>query len=187
MDFDNVIKKRASIRKFSSKKPKIENITQAIEAANMAPAPGNLQSLRFIIIENPETIEKIAEACQQSFVSQAHFLVVICSDPTQVERNYERRAKRYIKHHVGAAVENFLLKLIDLGLDSCWVGAFSDTTIKNLLRIPDNVDVEVVLPVGYKLVTDHKKQRNKQTLENRVFFETWKNKQKVPYRKVGEH
>ena len=47
MDFDKVVKKRASVRKFSSKKPKPEKITELIKTANLAPAPGNLNILMF--------------------------------------------------------------------------------------------------------------------------------------------
>jgi len=187
MDFEKVIKKRASIRRYSSKKPKIELIIKAIEFANLAPSPGNMPILRFIIIEKPELIEQIAKACQQPFVKQAPFLVVICSDSKHIDKAYDIRAKKYIKQHAGASIENFLLKITEMKLASCWVGAFSDNTIKNALKIPEDIEVEAVLPVGYQVVTDHSRQSKKSQLENRVFFEIWKNKHKIPYRKVGEH
>ena len=187
MDFDKVIQKRASIRGYSGKKPQIEKIIKAIEAANKAPTPGNLQLLSYTIIEKPETIQKIAQACQQEFVQQAPFVVVVCSKPKHCERLYDKKGKIYLRQHAGAAIENFLLKIIDLGLSSCWVGAFSEVTLKTLLRIPEDIDIEAVLPIGYKLVFDKTTQKRKPHLENRVFFEVYKNKHKYPYKKVGEH
>ena len=187
MDFNTVIKNRASIRNYSQKKPKYDKIIDAIEAANLAPSPGNLPILKFIIIEDEETIEKIAQACQQSFIKKAQVLVVICSDSKNIGRMYEKRADKYIKHHAGAAIENFLLKITDMKLASCWVGAFSDTTIKNALKIPDNIQVEAVLPIAYPSKTDKTKQKSKPNLGNIVFFDVWNNKYKKPIRKTGTH
>ena len=34
-------------------------------------------------------------------------------------------------------------------LASCWVGAFSETTLKHLLKIPAGINIEVVLPIAY--------------------------------------
>ena len=78
----------------------------------------------------------------QSFIADAPFIVVVCSDKKEAELLYEERAERYVKHHVGAAIENFLLKITDLGLASCWIGAFSDNAIKDILEIPEDIHIE---------------------------------------------
>jgi len=175
MQLDEAIKKRASIKRFSTKKVKIEKVIEAIEYANHAPSPGNLPILRYIVIENRETIEKISIACQQAFVRDAHFLVIVCSDSKKSDIMYDERSKKYVSQHAGAAIENFLLKIVELGLVSCWVGAFSDITIRDILNIPDNIEIEAVLPVSYQHELDKHKQKNKPPLDARLFFETWKN------------
>ena len=168
-----------TIRKFKGK-PEIDQVLRCIEAANLAPSPGNLSILKYIIIEELETINKISEACQQDFIEDAAFVVVICSDKKRVEKMYEEHTNTYIKHHSGAAIENFLLKIADLGLASCWIGAFSDETLKTLLRISDDIDIEAVLPIGF----GKGKQEKKPNLAPKVFFEKWKNKSRKPSRKV---
>ena len=87
---------------------------------------------------------------------------------------FEERAEKYIKQHAGAAIENFLLKITDLGLVSCWIGAFSDLTVKNILRIPDEIDVEAILPVAYesKELKNKARQRIKPDLRARTFFKS---------------
>lgn len=186
MEFKKVIKERTSRRKYSSKKPKLEQVMELIEAANLAPSPGNLQILRYILVEDEKQIEKIAEACQQDFIKKAQILVVICSDPKNTERAYDKRAKKYIRQHAGAAIENFLLKATDMGLASCWVGAFVEFTIKNILNIPDHVDVEAVLTVGNKLITDRTKQKRKPELYERIWFGQYGNKYQKPFRTAYE-
>lgn len=185
MDFDKVIKTRASIRNYSNKEVKYDKIIDAVESASLAPSPGNLQILKFIIIEDKETIEKMSRACQQEFISSAPVVIVVCSDSKNVERMYDKRAERYIKQTAGASIENFLLKITDMKLASCWIGAFSDITIKNLLKIPDNIEIEAVLPIAYPL---HKaKQKPKPNLGNMVYFDEYGNKYQKKPRITGTH
>src|SRR3989344_5357991 len=104
MDFDKVIKKRASIKDYSDKEVKYDKIIDAIESANLAPSPGNISIIRYIIVEDKETINKIADACQQDFIKDAPVIVVVCSDLQRVKLMYDKRAEKYTKQHVGAAI-----------------------------------------------------------------------------------
>ena len=61
MDFDKVIRKRASIRNYSDKKVKYDKVIDAIEVANLAPSPGNIPLINYIIVEEREIINKLAE------------------------------------------------------------------------------------------------------------------------------
>jgi len=185
MDFDKVIEKRASIRKFSSKKPEIEKIIKIIDTGNKAPSPGNLPILRYIIIEEQDKIEKITESCQQSFIRQAPFVVVICSKSDQINRAYDIRATKYVKHHTGAVIENMLLKLTSMGLDACWVGAYSEVSLRNALKIPNNLEIEAIIPIGYPHISDRAKQKRKPKLYDRVFYETFGNTYKKPFRSAN--
>ena len=186
MNLNEAIKKRASIKKYSEKKPSINHILEIIEASNHAPSPGNYAIVKYIIVEDIEKIKKISEACQQEFIQDAQILVVICSDSKKVDLMYDTRSKRYVKQHVGAVIENFLLKATELNMASIWIGAFVDSMIRRILDIPesDNIEVEAILPVGYPLRNTNIKQKKKPALSGRLYFETYGNTQKVPFRKI---
>ena len=184
MDFDKVVRARASVKKYSSKKPPIEKITEIIECANMAFTHGNLHILKYIIVENTDTIAQISRSCQQEFIKEVPYVVVICSDPKLAKNMYDIRADKYIKHHAGAAAENFLLKVCDLGLAASWIGAFSESSLRNALNIPDNIDIEILITVGYELNKSKTKQSIRQSLNKRVFFEQWENRFYKPFAKV---
>ena len=183
MDLNKAIKKRTSIRKYLSEKPPIEQVIECIEAANHAPSPGNLQILKYIIIEDREKIIRIAEACDQEFIQEASIVIIVCSDKKNVERMYEDY-HNYIKYHTGAAIENFLLRATDLELASCWVGTFSKVILKDILRIPVNIEIEAILPIGYG---PKKKQEPKPHLDTRIFFERWNNRYRKPIVKIREN
>ena len=187
MDFNKVIKTRASIKKYSDKNIKDDKIIDAIEAASLAPSPGNLSILKFIIIEDKESINKIAQAAQQPFIKSAPVVIAVCSDSANVERAYDIRTEKYVKQQAGAAIENFLLKITEMKLASCWIGAYSESIIKTALKIPENITVEAILPIAYKHKSDKTKQKPKPNLGNITYFETYGNKYQKKPRMIGAH
>jgi len=182
MEYDDVMRERASVKNYSSKRPDILMVMDCLEAANLAPTPGNLGLLKYTIVENQEKKDEIASACQQPFIANAPYLVVVCTNIKDAELMFDKRAKKYATQHAGAAIENFLLKITELGLVSCWIGAFSDRMIKDTLSIPDDIEIEAILPVAYRPTSDHTVQKRKHTLDARVFFEKYGNK----FRKAKE-
>ena len=184
MEFDKVVKRRVSIKKFSIKKPPIEKVVEAIEMANLAPTPGNIHILRYVIVDEKKKISKIADACQQDFIRKASYVVIICTESKQIEKLFGKRSEKYVKYHVGAAVENFLLKLTELGLASSIVAIFSEETIKNSVVIPDNAEIELILPVGYELIKGKIIPIDKQSLYNRLFFNLYGERFYKPFPKV---
>jgi len=172
MELDKVLNKRHSARRFKeTKKPDYRKVMEAINAASKIPLAGNLPCLKYILVSDKSLIRELAEACQQEFISKVHYLVVVCTDRKFLEKSYYKRAEMYAQHETGAAIENFLLKITDLELASCWIGAFSDETVKRILKIPDNIHVEALLPVGYEIEKTEKK--SKPTLESTMYFNGW--------------
>ena len=150
MDFDKLVKSRASVRKFSSKKPDWRDIIECIDIARYAPTAGHNSSLKFILVSDPESIKKIAKACQQDFILSAHYVVVACSSPGRLINAYGESGEAYAKQQAGAGIQNFLLKIEQVGLSTCWVGYFVESQIKTALKIPGDVSVEAVFPIGFE-------------------------------------
>ena len=178
MDLDKVLEVRHSTRGFQQKKkPSYRKIIQLIEAASKAPLAGNLPSLKYILVSNEKKINELAKAAQQSFIATAPWVIVICCNKSLLDKYYYERAERYARHQAGAATQNILMKVADLGLSSCWVGAFSDETVKRILKIPDNVNVDALLPIGYESATENaQKTFNKPNLDGLLFFDEYKKK-----------
>lgn len=175
MDLDKTIKERHSVRRYTSKTPDWRKIMEALDMARLAPLAGNIPTIKFLLVTEDDKISQLADACQQDFVGTAKYILVVCTDYSQSVRSYDERAYRYATQQAGAAIENFLLKLVDLGLSTCWVGAFSDEQVKRILQIPEAVLVEALFPIGYEM-PPKTKQRSKPSLDNILYFNTWKNK-----------
>ena len=64
------------------------------------------------------------------------------------------------------------LKITELGLSTCWIGAFDENPIKRALHIPDKVKVEAILPIGYEMGKSFIKE--KISLKRIIRFNDWK-------------
>ena len=172
MELKKAIQSRTSVRKFKSKKPDWRNIIECIDAARYAPMAGNNYTLKFILVDDAEIIKNIAEAAQQNFVAQAHYLVIVCSNPSRTLNSYGKQGEIYTRQQAGAAIQNFLLKITEQGLSTCWVGYFVESQIKRALDIPEEVNVEAVFPIGF----EYEKKRAKKSridLDRILYFNSY--------------
>ncbi len=171
MEFDSVVRKRKSSRAFGKKRPSWKAVLDAVDAANQGPFAGNHNNLKFLILEDSNTIKAVAELCEQSWIGNAPIVVLVCSDDTHLEDLYGERGRVYSRQQAGAVVQTFMLKLTDLGLSSCWVGAYSDELLKEKLKIPQHIQIEAIIPTGFG--NDKQKKPKKKTLEDSLYWENW--------------
>jgi len=168
MELNKAIQSRHSVKKFKKKKPDWRKIIECINSARYAPMAGNNFTLKFILISDELKIQKIAEASQQQFVSQAKYIVVACSNISRTANTYGKKAEIYCRQQAGAGIQNFLLKIQEKGLSTCWIGDFVEEQIKRALKIPAGVNVEAVFPIGYEF--EKQKRKTKIDLDRILYF-----------------
>lgn len=176
MELFEVIKKRRSIRSFSDLPVEWSKIVQILEAGSLSPSSGNVQNWRFIIITDKKLKNEITEAClEQEWMNTAPIFIVVVSDDVMIEKLYGKRGKNfYAIQNCAAAIENMLLATTNLGLGTCWVGAFEEEAVKRTLEIPKYANVEAILPIGYP--NEKPPEPMHYSLETTTFFEKFGNK-----------
>ncbi len=179
MDLDKAIEKRKSVHNFKDKKVKWKNILDAVHTASQIPLAGNISNMKFVIVEDQETIQKIAKQAEQTWINQAQAIIVVCSEEKHLERMYGERGRVYCRQQAGASIQNLMLKLTDLDLASCWVGAYSDEDLRIMLKIPKEINIEAIIPIGYEKGKAVKKK--KISLENLIYWEKWDKRKRSPF------
>lgn len=181
MNLDKAIQGRHSVRRFTSKKPDWRDILECIDSARYAPMAGNIFSLKFIVVDNQEKIQKITDATQQHFVSQAQYLLVVCTSPARTV-DFHEKGEKFCKQQAGAAIQNILLKIQERGLATCWIGHFVEGQVKETLGIPEGVNVEAVFPIGYEF--GKTKKYKKIDFDQILYFNKYKNKKMKPPKRL---
>ncbi len=174
MNLDEVIKKRASIRKYLEKPVTLDKIALLLEAARTAPNSGNLQDFRFVVINNKVIKNQITEtSLRQFWMNSAPVFIVVCSDLNKLETYYKERSKEYGLQNASAAAMLISLKAVDLGLSTCWVNVFDKNAISRILRLKDKVIPHIVLTLGYEENNQSKKKFSKIPLSKITFFNSY--------------
>jgi len=175
MEFEKVVYKRRSVRAFKEKTASWKDVLTAIDAALQAPFAGNNNHLHFIVVEDEKKIKQLAVDCDQEFIQESGIVVVVVSSYRNLEHMYGDRAMVYGRQQAGAAIQNFLLSITDLGLSACWVGAFDEDLIRSRLATPDHMHVEAVIPVGYEKAKSKGREVKilKRKLEDAVWWNNW--------------
>ena len=147
MNVMDAIKARRSIRSYKDKSVEPAKLQQVLEAARLAPSANNRQEWKFVVVQDPATRQALVSACRnQAFVGQAPVVIAACStNPTRVMASGQPTAAV----DLAIAVDHMTLAAVELGLGTCWIGAFDAPAVAKLLAVPSNAVVVHVLPLGY--------------------------------------
>lgn len=140
MEVLEAITKRRSIRAYKNQPVPEDALAKVLESARIAPSAGNRQEYKFVVVKGEAARKALVAACNnQAFVGDAGVVIVGCATNPQ---------KRYAWVDVAIAMDHMTLTAASLALGTCWIGAFSEEKVKELLGIPEGVTVVCVMPLG---------------------------------------
>ena len=146
MDFLNLAKKRYSCRSFLKKKVEKEKIEKILEAGRVAPTAVNFQPQRILVLDDEEKLSKLNECTKYGW--GAPIVMVICYDKTiSWKRQYDNKDEGIIDASIVAT--HMMLEIQDLGLGTTWIGSFDPEKVREIYKIPENLEIISLMPVGY--------------------------------------
>ncbi len=155
------IKNRRSVRHYLDKEIPEEVLYKVLEATRLAPSASNRQPWKFIIIQDKELKKKIMEVSLlynriQPFIGEAAAIIVGCA--TNAGHIMPNGVHSY-PVDLAIALDHLSLQAVKEGLGTCWIGAFDQDKIREVLHIPDDVIVVCLMTLGYPAGTGFKSSR----------------------------
>lgn len=146
MTFLELATDRYSVRDFSPRPVEEEKIQTILEAAKVAPTAVNYQPQKLYVVKSPEAVGRLT-AIRPLF--GAPLAVIVCYDETVSWKN-----KRNDDHDIGdvdasIVTTHMMLQAWELGIGSCWMGAFSPAAVAEEFGIPANEKPVAILALGY--------------------------------------
>ncbi len=181
MNFLELVSSRQSDRAFDSSRPvEKEKIDRILEAARLAPSACNSQPWKFIVIDNPDIKNSIADATSNRILSINHFTkqapvhIIIVEEQANLSAGFGSWVKnKHFPHiDIGIVAAHICLAAHSEGLGSCILGWFNEKKIKDLLNIPSSKRPILDIVIGYSLQELRSKKRKK--LEDIVTYNTYK-------------
>lgn len=146
MDFLELAKARYSCKKFKSTPIEKEKLEKVLEASRLAPTAKNNQPQHIYVLSSPEALaltDKITP-CRYG----APTVLAVAHDKTNV---FEYPGGAYDSGAEDAAIvaAHIVLAAKDVGLDTCWLNFFDPDKAKEILNLPDNEALTILIDVGY--------------------------------------
>lgn len=189
----NAIRIRRSVREYLDRPVEGWKLELILEAARLAPSGENLQSWHFVVVRDQATIKDIANSTPplvarlSKWLASVPVVIAVCGKPhLLLQRAANVLGKNYFEVDIGIAGEHLVLQAAELGLGTCWVGAFSEKRVKKILGIPQMVRCVALMAVGYPKVRAKKegwkqeelglgniKQRPRKSMDEIVSYERY--------------
>jgi nitroreductase len=172
------IQTRRSIRKYQKRPVEPDKTQMLIEAAIRSPSSMGAQPWEFVVIDDPDVLNKLSRAKPQgsAFIKNAPLGIVVCADP--------ERSSAWVED-ASIACTYIQLTAESLGLGSCWIQIRDrmhdqtkpgETYVAEVLSIPKKMKVEAMIAIGYP---DEKKAPHKK--EELLWKKVYRNHYGKPY------
>jgi nitroreductase len=139
MEVKEAIVGRLSIRRYAKSSIPPEHMETLLKALQLAPSANNGQNWEFVFVGDVATKRRLVDACSnQSFVANCTYFIAGVVDPAQ----------KWHMVDITIALTNFTLQAADLGYGTCWIGAFDENRVKDILGVPDERKVVICMTFG---------------------------------------
>jgi nitroreductase len=169
MDVFTAISQRSSVRAYKATEVEEDKLKKVLEAARLSPSASNRQDWKFIVVRNKETRRKLAKAAfGQSFIGEAPVVIVACGTDSKAMLACGQPTHTV---DVSIACAYMILQAYELGLGTCWIGAFNEDETKKILSIPEHVRVVAMTPLGYP--NQPLSQKSRKRLDQIICYEKY--------------
>lgn len=181
MDFYKIVNNRQSCRKFDTEQTVDRDIINRIlEAARLAPSACNAQPWHFIVVDDPELKNKVADAASARLLGMNHFTkqapvhIIVVEEKANLSSGIGGlvKDKHFAFLDIGIATAHICLAAETEGLGSCILGWFAEAKMKKLLNIPENKRVVLDIIIGYPAQPLRDKKRK--TADEIISYNTYK-------------
>ncbi len=147
MEFEEMIRKRTSVRKFSDKKLEQEMLNKILEAGRVAPTAKNNQPIKIYVVNSSEGIKKIDKASKCRY--GAGTVLIVCGNE---EEAYHKGNYTTAEMDSCIVATHMMLEATNIGVDNIWVESFDENILINEFNIPNEYTPFLLMPLGYRAV-----------------------------------
>ena len=150
MEFDDVLLKRRSVRKFTDEEVTKDQLNQILQAGLLAPTSMNRKPCNFLVVSNKDTLKELSKVKEHGadFLSGADKAIVVIANTLQADTWIEDSS---------IALSFMHLKATDIGVGSCWIqthlrkssdGEDAEKRVRDIVRIDDYFRIVGILALG---------------------------------------
>jgi nitroreductase len=173
LSVSETVRNRGTIRRYLDQPISQENLIKIMESARLSQSAANRQPWQFIIVTDASMKKNLSKASRnQESISTAAAVIVCLANPSEAAKVGPFEG---FLVDGSIAIENMALTSWELGIGSCWIGAYDEKTIKELMEIPEPIRVISLLTLGYP--HEKPKVKNRKILTDILHYERYGRKE----------
>ena len=145
MEYEEIIRKRTSVRKFDSRKIEQEKLNKILEAGRIAPTAKNNQPIKIYVANSSEGINKIDKASRCRYGAET--VLIVCGNK---EEAYHKGDYTTAEMDSCIVATHMMLEATNIGVDNIWVESFDENILREEFDIPNAYEPFLLMPLGYK-------------------------------------
>lgn len=157
MNFSELVIKRYSVRAYKPDPVEDDKLEQVLEVARMAPTAANRQPLRVIVAKTKGREQELKRVYGADWFTEAPIVICVCT--VKAESWVRRDGRCYADVDAAIVMDHITLQAADLGLGTCWIGAFDPAAAREVLQIPEGWEPVLFTPLGYPADEPREKKR----------------------------
>jgi len=169
MEFSKLVRERYSVRAYKPDPVPEDTLNQVLEAARLAPTAANRQPFQLIVIHTEGRQGELRRIYGRDWFVQAPLVICACGLPQQGWTRSD--GKNYAEVDVAIVMDHLILAAADVGLGTCWIGAFNAQATREVLGLPEGVEPIAFTPLGFP--ADQPRPKQRKPLQELVRYERW--------------
>ena len=146
MEFKKVVENRYSCKKYSGRQVEKEKLEAILNAGRLAPTAKNLQEQHIYVVQSAEALAKIDSVTPCRY--GAPTVLVVAFDKNNVF-TYPGGKRDSGVEDATIVATHMILAAADEGVDSCWINFLDPEKLAEVLGLPENEEVLMVMDLGY--------------------------------------
>lgn len=140
---------RRTIRRYQKREVPEEILVKCVDAARLSPSAANRQPLKYVIVNDEESLNDVF-----STLHWAGYLPLFSPSEEEMPRAYiiillDKNISKEADYDAGIVAMCISMVAYDEGLGSCILGAVDRNRLREILRVPENLEILLVISLGY--------------------------------------
>lgn len=181
MDFETLQLKRESCRVYSDKPVSRETLTHLVDVARLSPSGCNAQPWYFIIVDEPEAHDKLAEAFDDNGLTGCPWgdrvpaYIMIVEEEAHLMPGVGERygSQHFAQMDIGMAAMALCYEAASMGLGTCMIGTMNQEKLHQYFGIPAERVIRLIITVGYPAKEGEPRRKKRKSLDEILSYNHW--------------
>ena len=157
MEFQELIRRRYSVREYRSDPVSEEALARILEAGRLAPTAANRQPFRIVVLHTAGRREALGRVYRRPWFAQAPLVICVCGVPGEAWVRKDGRS--HLDVDAAIVMDHLVLAATDEGLGTCWIANFDMIAAREVFELHENEVPLLLTTLGHAADSPGPKER----------------------------